>query len=128
MSWVMYHHENIIEDHIFSFDASKKSHLFPHLILWSELVGDLPHDPEFLPDDVLAEHFEAAVLRQDQPLPVNVQGVPKKTLFCVFLAITLLWKGSEIKVGGVLKNSGNSLSDKHQNFSIWPIRSWENWV
>ena len=55
-------------------------------------------------------------------------GCPKKRLFCGFLALTPLWKGLEIKVGGVSKNSGNSLSDRHQNFSIWPIRSWENWV
>ena len=34
----------------------------------------------------------------------------------------------EKKVGPFLKNSGNSLSDRHQNFSIWPYRSWENWV
>ena len=56
------------------------------------------------------------------------QGVPKKYAFLWFLAITPLWKGLEIKVGGVLKNSGYSLLDWHQNFSIWPIRSWENWV
>ena len=42
----------------------------------------------------------------------------QKMLFCGFLAITPLWKGLEIKVGGVLKNSGNSLSDRHQNFSF----------
>ena len=24
-----------------------------------------------------------------------------------------------------MKNSGNSLYDRHQNFSIWPFRSWE---
>ena len=57
-----------------------------------------------------------------------VQGVPKKTHDSGFLAITLLWKGLGRKVGCVLKNSGNSLSDRHQNFSIWPIRSWEIWV
>ena len=39
----------------------------------SELVGDLPHDLELLPDDVRAEHPEAAVRRQDQPFPVNVE-------------------------------------------------------
>ena len=47
-----------------------------------------------------------------------IQGVPKKRSFVFFFAITPLWKGLEIKVGGVLKNSGNSLSDRHQNFSI----------
>ena len=47
-----------------------------------------------------------------------IQGVPKKTHDSSFLAITLLWKGLGRKVGCVLKNSGNSLSDRHQNFSI----------
>ena len=42
--------------------------------------------------------------------------VSQKTLFSGFLAITPLWKGLEIKVGGVTKNSGNSLSDRQQNF------------
>ena len=46
----------------------------------------------------------------------TVQGVPKKTLFLGFLAITPLWKGLEIKVGGVLKTSGNSQCDRHRNF------------
>ena len=46
-----------------------------------------------------------------------VQGVPKKTLFLGFWAITPLWKGLEIKVGGVLKTSGNSLCDRHKNFT-----------
>ena len=59
---------------------------------------------------------------------IYIQGVPKKTLFLGFLAITPLWKGLEIKVGGVSKNSGNSLCDRHKNFPNWPFRSWENWV
>ena len=42
-----------------------------------------------------------------------LQGVPKKTLFCGFMAITPRWKGLEIIVGSVSKNSGNSLSDRH---------------
>ena len=49
---------------------------------------------------------------------LNIQGVPKKTHDIGFLAITLLWKGLGRKEGCVLKNSGNSLSDRHQNFSI----------
>ena len=49
---------------------------------------------------------------------IFIQGVPKKTLFLGLLAITPLRKGQEIKVRVVLKNSGNSLSDRHQNFSI----------
>ena len=43
----------------------------------------------------------------------------KRTQYSSFLAITTLWKGLGRKVGCVLKNSGNSLSDiRHQNFSI----------
>ena len=38
----------------------------------SELVGDLPDDPELLPDDVGAEHSKAAVRGQDQPLGLDV--------------------------------------------------------
>ena len=45
-------------------------------------------------------------------------GCPKKTLFSGILAITPLWKGLELKVGGVLKTSGNSLCDRHKNFPI----------
>ena len=58
----------------------------------------------------------------------HIQGVPKKTLFLVFLAITPLWKELEIKVRGVSKTSGNSLCDRQKNFLIGPIRSRENWV
>ena len=47
-----------------------------------------------------------------------IQGVPKKTQFNGTLAITPLWKGLEIKEGGVSKISGNFLSDRHQHFSI----------
>ena len=61
-------------------------------------------------------------------LRLKLQGVPKKTLFLGFWAITPLWKGLEIKVGGVLKTSGNSLCDRHKNFPNWPFRSWEYWV
>ena len=59
---------------------------------------------------------------------MNIQGVPKKTHVLGFLFITPLWKGLGTKVGCVLKNSGNSQSDRHQNISIWPIRSLEIWV
>ena len=45
-----------------------------------------------------------------------IQGVPKKTLFLVFLAITPLWKGLGRKVGGVLKTSGDFLCGRHKNF------------
>ena len=45
-----------------------------------------------------------------------IQGVSKKNALSWFLAITPLWKGLEIKVGGVLKTSGNSQCDRHRNF------------
>ena len=50
----------------------------------------------------------------------NVQGVPKNALSWL-LAITPLWNGLEIKVGGVLKTSGNSLCDGHNNFPNLPF-------
>ena len=68
---------------------------------------------------VLAPGFKTLNL----DLGLTIQGVPKKTHDSGFLAITLLWKGLGRKVGCVLKNSGNSLSDRHQNFSISPIKS-----
>ena len=42
----------------------------------------------------------------------------KRTHYSSFLAITTLWKGLGRKVGCVLKNSGNSLSDRPQNFQF----------
>ena len=51
----------------------------------------------------------------------------KTHVICIFDIIPL-WKWLGTKVGCVLKSSGNSLSDRHKNFSIWPIRSWEIWV
>ena len=40
-----------------------------------------------------------------------------------FLAITPLWKGLEIKVGGVSKTSGNSLCDQIDLLEAWKIGS-----
>ena len=34
----------------------------------------------------------------------------------------------QTKVGWVLKTSGNSLFDRHWNFTIWIKGSWDNWV
>ena len=39
--------------------------------------------------------------------------VSQKTQFSGILAITPLWKGLELKVGGVSKTSGNSLLELH---------------
>ena len=47
---------------------------------------------------------------------LHIYRVSQKTLFSGILAITPLWKGLELKVGGVLKTSGNSLCDRHKNF------------
>ena len=55
-------------------------------------------------------------------------GCPKKNAWSCFLAITPLWKGVGRKVRGVLKTSGNSPCDRHNNFQNLPFRSWENWV
>ena len=55
-----------------------------------------------------------------------MQGVPKKKWFVENCHWGPL--GWARVVGPFLKNSGNSLSDRHKNCSIWPIRSWENWV
>ena len=41
---------------------------------------------------------------------------------------TGLGRGLEIKVGWVLKNSGNSLYNGHQDIPIWAKESWDNWV
>ena len=38
---------------------------------------------------------------------LHIYRVSQKTLFSGILAITPLWKGLELKVGGVLKTSGN---------------------
>ena len=46
-------------------------------------------------------------------------GRPKKNAPSFgFLDITPLWKGLGLNVGSVLKNSGNSLSDRPQNFQF----------
>ena len=44
----------------------------------------------------------------------HIQGVPKKTHVLGILDITPLWKWLGTKVGSVLKNSDNSLSDRHK--------------
>ena len=44
-----------------------------------------------------------------------VQGVPKKRVILGKMPITGLGRGLKIKVGGVLKNSGNFQSNEHRN-------------
>ena len=46
----------------------------------------------------------------------NLQGVPKKTGILGKIPITGLKRGLKIKVGWVLKNSGNFQSNEHRNF------------
>ena len=53
-----------------------------------------------------------------------IQGFPKKTQFLGILAITPLWKGLELKVGGVSKTSGNSLCDSYKIFCAYHIENF----
>ena len=57
-----------------------------------------------------------------------IQGVPKKTHFCVWQAIKGTRSGLETKVGWVLQNSGNFLSDEHKKSSFLSENDWEKWV
>ena len=47
---------------------------------------------------------------------ISVQGVPKKTLVCVQRLWEALKSELKMKVGWVLKNSGNVQSNEHRNF------------
>ena len=55
-------------------------------------------------------------------------GCPKKNAPMFELAITPAKMALELKVGWVLKSSGNSLSDEHWNFPIWTFGISEKWV
>ena len=48
----------------------------------------------------------------------TLQGVPKKRLISVQTAVEGIRSDLWIKVGGVLENSGNFLSDEHKNSSF----------
>ena len=54
-----------------------------------------------------------------------IQAVPKKTGILGKMPITGLWRGLEIKIGWVLKNSGNFLSNEHKNFVFLYRNDWE---
>ena len=49
-----------------------------------------------------------------------LQGVPEKTQFCVQRLLEALKNELQIKVRGVLKNSGNFQSNEHKNFVFLP--------
>ena len=55
--------------------------------------------------------FQSSVTKK-----VFLQGVPKKRVILGKMPITGLGRGLKIKVGGVLKNSGNFQSNEHRNF------------
>ena len=55
----------------------------------------------------------------------NIQGVPEKTLFCVQRLLEALKNDLQIKVGWVLKNSGNFQSIEHKNFVFLPKNAWD---
>ena len=56
---------------------------------------------------------------------IYVQGVPKKTGILRKMPLTGLGRGLEIKVGWVLKNSGNFQSNEHWNFVFLPKNDWD---
>ena len=56
-----------------------------------------------------------------------IQGVLKKTPLCVWQAIEGTRSGLQTKVGWVLKNSGNFLSDEHKNSSFLSENDWVKW-
>jgi len=58
----------------------------------------------------------------------NYTGCPKKNAPMFKLAINPGKMALELKVGWVLKSSGNSLSDEHWNFPIWTLWISEKWV
>ena len=58
----------------------------------------------------------------------NIQGVSKKTHLCVWQAIEGTRSGLQTKVGWVLKNSGNFLSNEHKNSSFLSENDWEKWA
>ena len=55
----------------------------------------------------------------------KVQGVPKKTPLCVQRLLEVLKSYLQIKVGWVLKNSGNFQSNEHRNFVFSPKNVWD---
>ena len=52
----------------------------------------------------------------------------QKKLCHGFFTITPKRKGLGSKVRPFSENSGNSASNGHWDFEIWPFGSWENWV
>ena len=54
-------------------------------------------------------------------------GCPTILAPLCFLLFSCLLLYQNIKAGWVLKNSGNLLSDRHQNFENWFTNSWDNW-
>ena len=53
--------------------------------------------------------------------------VSHKSVLTFFFAIFLEKFIKNAKVGGVLKNLGNLLHDRHKNFENWFRNSWDNW-
>ena len=57
---------------------------------------------------------------------VHIQGVPKKTLFCLWRPISLVLNDLLGKFGPVLKTTCSQLSFEHKNKSILFQHHWEN--
>ena len=58
----------------------------------------------------------------------NIQSRTKNLAGFVWRPLGALKIDLKIRVGWVLKNSGNSLFDWHWNCTIWTNGSWDNWV
>ena len=85
--------------------------------------------PQFWQNLVLWYGTWGVLLNQMKKSPLSyVQGVPKKTHFWLWQTIEGTRSGLEIKVGWVLQNSGNFLSDEHKNSSFLSENDWEKWV
>ena len=54
-----------------------------------------------------------------------VQGVPKKSVISVQMLLEAFKNELQIKVGWVLKNSGNFQSNEHRNFVFLPKIAWD---
>ena len=59
------------------------------------------------------------------PLIQNLQGVPKQSVISIWQAIEGIRSGLQKKVGRVLENSGNFLSDEHKTPHFCEKKGWE---
>ena len=82
---------------------------------------------------ILWDQYKFSTTREEvrfdfKGVALTLQGVPKKRLISVQQAVEGIRSDLWIKVGGVLENSGNFLSDEHKNSSFLSENDWEKWV